>query len=275
MAALPLFTSTGADHAEPGPARGRDRDHLAAVRAGPFLRAVQDRHPRAEVVRRWSSASRPQPPSTTMTCPACACSPRPRRRSAPTSRVRARGDRLPGQAGLRHDRGQWRYPLRARRRPGRPDSIGPALPGVECRIVDPGTGAGCALASRGAAGPHGGRERGYLGDPEATAAHRRRRMGPYRRQHGGEDGWHMATGSRNDKYKGYQVAPAELEAVLRAPRWRSSGRPQARRAGRGVPKAHRAKGRIGAGLMAWGRARGGKRGARSAPTASDRGQERG
>ncbi len=55
--------------------------------------------------------------------------------------------------------------------PDHADSIGPALPGVECRVIDPDSGAGPP--------PDGpgellirtpGNMRGYLGNPEATAA---------------------------------------------------------------------------------------------------------
>jgi acyl-CoA synthetase (AMP-forming)/AMP-acid ligase II len=55
--------------------------------------------------------------------------------------------------------------------PDRPDSIGPALPGVECRVVDSKSGSD---ASPGATGEllirTPGTMRGYLGDPEVTAA---------------------------------------------------------------------------------------------------------
>src|SRR5439155_12015160 len=44
-----------------------------------LLRAVLDHGiTRPKSSRRWSSAWRPPPQSTTTTCPACACSPRPR-----------------------------------------------------------------------------------------------------------------------------------------------------------------------------------------------------
>jgi acyl-CoA synthetase (AMP-forming)/AMP-acid ligase II len=103
--------------------------------------------------------------------------------------------------------------------PDRPDSIGPALPGVECRIVDPGTGAELRPGQPGellvrAAGTM----RGYLGDPAATAA----TIDPAGWVHtgdivtAGQDGWFYVADRVKEliKYKGYQVAPAELEAVL-------------------------------------------------------------
>jgi acyl-CoA synthetase (AMP-forming)/AMP-acid ligase II len=103
--------------------------------------------------------------------------------------------------------------------PDRPESIGPPLPGVEWRIVDPGTGTGLGPGEPGellvrAAGVM----RGYLGDPTATAA--------AIDQQGwlhtgdivtvGDDGWFCVTDRVKEliKYKAYQVAPAELEALL-------------------------------------------------------------
>ena len=105
--------------------------------------------------------------------------------------------------------------------PDRPDSIGPALPGVECRIVDPGTGADLRPGQPGELLVRtAGAMRGYLGDPEATAAtidtagwvH----TGDIVRA--GQDGWFYVADRVKEliKYKGYQVAPAELEAVLLA-----------------------------------------------------------
>ena len=103
--------------------------------------------------------------------------------------------------------------------PDCPDSIGPALPGVECRVVDPETGSD--------AGPHEPGElwirsesamRGYLDDPQATAA----TIDADGWLHTGdvvtvdEDGWFRVTDRVKEliKYKGFQVAPAELEDIL-------------------------------------------------------------
>jgi acyl-CoA synthetase (AMP-forming)/AMP-acid ligase II len=104
----------------------------------------------------------------------------------------------------------------ARHRPG---SIGPPVPNTECRIVAVGTGAELGPGEDGEVCVRGPQVmRGYLDDPEATA----RTIDP--------DGW-LRTGDvgRADedgyvvlvdrvkeliKYKGYQVAPAELEALL-------------------------------------------------------------
>jgi len=105
--------------------------------------------------------------------------------------------------------------------PDRPESVGPAMPGVECRIVDPGTGAELRPGEPGellVRTP--GAMRGYLGDPGATAA----TIDPDGWVHTGdivtadEAGWFYVTDRVKEliKYKGYQVAPAELEAILLA-----------------------------------------------------------
>jgi acyl-CoA synthetase (AMP-forming)/AMP-acid ligase II len=103
--------------------------------------------------------------------------------------------------------------------PDRPDSIGPALPGVECRVVDPGTGADLCPGEPGELLVRtAGAMRGYLGNPGATAA----TIDPDGWVHTGdvvtadEDGWFYVTDRVKEliKYKGYQVAPAELEAIL-------------------------------------------------------------
>ena len=103
--------------------------------------------------------------------------------------------------------------------PDRPDSVGPALPGVECRIIDPGTGADLRPGEPGELLVRtAGAMRGYLGNPGATAA----TIDPGGWVHtgdivrAGEDGWFYVTDRVKEliKYKGYQVAPAELEAVL-------------------------------------------------------------
>jgi acyl-CoA synthetase (AMP-forming)/AMP-acid ligase II len=105
--------------------------------------------------------------------------------------------------------------------PDRPDSVGPALPGVECRIVDPGTGADRPPGQPGELLVRtAGAMRGYLGDPGATAA----TIDPAGWVHTGdivtadENGWFYVTDRVKEliKYKGYQVAPAELEAILLA-----------------------------------------------------------
>ncbi|HEX2467232.1 MAG TPA: AMP-binding protein [Solirubrobacterales bacterium] len=101
----------------------------------------------------------------------------------------------------------------------KPGTIGPPLPGTECRIVDPEMGADLAQGEPGELWIRGPQVMsGYLGNPEATAATI------------DEDGWlHTGDIAVRDadgfyeivdrlkeliKYKGYQVPPAELEALL-------------------------------------------------------------
>jgi acyl-CoA synthetase (AMP-forming)/AMP-acid ligase II len=105
--------------------------------------------------------------------------------------------------------------------PDRPDSIGPVFPGVEWRVIDPDTGDDLGPGEPGellVRTP--GVMRGYLGDPGATAA--TIDVGGW--VHTGDivtvdaDGWFYVTDRIKEmiKYKGYQVAPAELEEVLLA-----------------------------------------------------------
>jgi 4-coumarate--CoA ligase len=101
----------------------------------------------------------------------------------------------------------------------RPGASGLAVPNTECRIVDPETGADCPPGEEGELWVRGPQVMaGYLGRPDATAA----TLSP--------DGW-LRTGdlARIDadgylfivdrvkeliKVKGFQVPPAELEALL-------------------------------------------------------------
>jgi acyl-CoA synthetase (AMP-forming)/AMP-acid ligase II len=100
-----------------------------------------------------------------------------------------------------------------------PGTIGPAIPNTECRIVDVATGEDVPQGEPGELLIRGPQVmKGYLNQPEATAA----AIDP--------DGWlHTGDVARVDeegalrivdrvkeliKYKGYQVAPAELEGVL-------------------------------------------------------------
>ena len=101
----------------------------------------------------------------------------------------------------------------------RPGTIGPALPNVECRIVDPETGEDADEGDRGELWVKGPNVmKGYLNNEEAT------------RETIDDDGWlHTGDVAIVDgdgyfsivdrvkeliKYKGFQVAPAELEALL-------------------------------------------------------------
>src|SRR4051812_38522246 len=98
-------------------------------------------------------------------------------------------------------------------------SVGFALPNTECRLVDPETGQDAAPGERGELWVRGPQVmKGYLNNPQATA------------ETLDDDGWlhtgDVAVVDENGcytvvdrvkeliKYKGYQVAPAELEAVL-------------------------------------------------------------
>jgi len=102
---------------------------------------------------------------------------------------------------------------------GKPGSVGPPLPGTECRLVDPGTGEDVGPGERGELWIRGPQVMlGYLGNPAATAA----MIDGDGWLHSGdvavvdEDGWFTIVDRVKEliKYKGFQVAPAELEAIL-------------------------------------------------------------
>jgi acyl-CoA synthetase (AMP-forming)/AMP-acid ligase II len=100
-----------------------------------------------------------------------------------------------------------------------PESIGPAQPGVQCRVVDCSTGAD---VKPGALGELVIRTPaamcGYLDNPTATAG----MVEPDGWLHTGDlvvqddEGWFRVVDRRKEviKYNAYQVAPAELEGVL-------------------------------------------------------------
>jgi acyl-CoA synthetase (AMP-forming)/AMP-acid ligase II len=105
--------------------------------------------------------------------------------------------------------------------PNKPGSIGPAVPMTECKVVDPATGASLGPHERGELWVRGPQVmRGYLNQPEATAG----AVDAAGWLHTGdlgyadEDGYFYIVDRLKEliKYKGYQVAPAELEAVLTA-----------------------------------------------------------
>jgi acyl-CoA synthetase (AMP-forming)/AMP-acid ligase II len=103
----------------------------------------------------------------------------------------------------------------------RPGSAGPPVPNTECQIVDVATGAALTPGQTGEVCIRGPQVmKGYLNNPEATA----RTIDADGWLHTGdlgyadEDGWLTVVDRLKEliKYKGYQVAPAELEAVLLA-----------------------------------------------------------
>jgi acyl-CoA synthetase (AMP-forming)/AMP-acid ligase II len=103
--------------------------------------------------------------------------------------------------------------------PERPDSIGPALPGVECRVVAADAEEGLDADGQGELLIRlPGTMRGYLGAPEASAA----TVDADGWLHTGDivtvdaDGWYYVADRVKEliKYKGLSVAPAELEGVL-------------------------------------------------------------
>jgi acyl-CoA synthetase (AMP-forming)/AMP-acid ligase II len=103
--------------------------------------------------------------------------------------------------------------------PNKPGSIGPPLPATECRIVDSETGEDVAEGERGELWIRGPQVMsGYLANPDATAA----TLDPDGWLHTGDiavrdaDGYYAIVDRLKEliKYKGYQVPPAELEALL-------------------------------------------------------------
>ncbi|MEE8330930.1 MAG: 4-coumarate--CoA ligase family protein [Acidimicrobiia bacterium] len=101
----------------------------------------------------------------------------------------------------------------------RPGSIGPPLPKTECRIVDPVTEQDMGVGEPGELWMRGPQVmKGYLNNPEATAAC----IDEGGWFHSGDiatvdsDGWFTIVDRLKEliKYKGMQVAPAELEALL-------------------------------------------------------------
>jgi len=101
----------------------------------------------------------------------------------------------------------------------KPGTIGPGVPGTESRIVDPESGLDVTEGERGELWVRGPQVMaGYLNNDEATAA----TIGPDGWLRTGdiaivdEDGYYTIVDRLKEliKYKGYQVPPAELEAVL-------------------------------------------------------------
>ncbi len=101
----------------------------------------------------------------------------------------------------------------------RPGSVGPALPNTESRIIDPETGSDAEPGEPGELWVRGPQVmHGYLNNPEATAI----TIDNEGWLHTGDiavyddDGWFYIVDRLKEliKYKGFQVPPAELEALL-------------------------------------------------------------
>jgi acyl-CoA synthetase (AMP-forming)/AMP-acid ligase II len=98
-------------------------------------------------------------------------------------------------------------------------SVGPPAPNTECKVVDPASGVECGPNEEGEVCVRGPQNmKGYLNNPEAT----RRTIDADGWLHTGDIGYADEDGhffivdrvKELIKYKGFQVAPAELEAVL-------------------------------------------------------------
>jgi acyl-CoA synthetase (AMP-forming)/AMP-acid ligase II len=101
----------------------------------------------------------------------------------------------------------------------KPGSIGPPIPGTECRLVVPETGRDAWPGEPGELWMRGPQVmQGYLGNRKATD----KMIDAEGWLHSGdvalvdEDGWFQIVDRVKEliKYKGFQVAPAELEAIL-------------------------------------------------------------
>ena len=102
----------------------------------------------------------------------------------------------------------------------RPGTIGPLVPNTECRIIDPASGADLGPGEDGELLIRGPQVmRGYLNNPEATAATLDADGWLHTGDigHADSDGYFTIVDRLKEliKYKGFQVPPAELEAVLR------------------------------------------------------------
>src|SRR2546423_9732256 len=126
----------------------------------------------------------------------------------------------------------------------RPGSVGPALPNTEVRIVDAESGDALAADESGEVWIRGPQVmRGYLNNPEET----RDTVDDEGWLHSGDvgyvdgDGYLFLVDRMKEliKYKGYQVAPAELEAGLTAhpPTAAGAGLPRPRAGAREGPQA--------------------------------------
>jgi acyl-CoA synthetase (AMP-forming)/AMP-acid ligase II len=105
------------------------------------------------------------------------------------------------------------------REENRPGSIGPPVPSTECKVVDLVDGSELGPGEDGEVWIRGPQVmRGYLGDDEATAGTLDEDGWLHTGDigHADEDGWFYLVDRLKEliKVKGFQVAPAELEAVI-------------------------------------------------------------
>ena len=136
------------------------------------------------------------------------------------ARELSRQARLPRGAGLRDDGGEPRHPLSpTSREPKKPGSAGKVVPNTEVKLVDVVSGEAVAQGAEGELWIRGPQiMKGYLGRPEETADC----LDGEGWYHTGDVGYVDADGfffivdrtKELIKYKGLQVAPAELEALL-------------------------------------------------------------
>ena len=99
------------------------------------------------------------------------------------------------------------------------ESIGPPVAGTECRLLDPDTGAELDAGQRGELHIRGPQVmKGYLNDPDKTAAtidgNGWLRTGDIASTDAAGNFYIVDRAKELIKYKGYAVAPAELEALL-------------------------------------------------------------
>ena len=101
----------------------------------------------------------------------------------------------------------------------KPGTVGPCLPNIECKLIDPMSGRELGPNERGELWLRGPQVmKGYLNNPEATAQCLDRDGWLHTGDiaYADEDGYFFIVDRVKEliKYKGFQVAPAELEAIL-------------------------------------------------------------
>ncbi|WP_222267698.1 4-coumarate--CoA ligase family protein [Modestobacter marinus] len=141
------------------------------------------------------------------------------RRGAPDGVVVAQGYGMTELSPVSHSTPEAGHEPPGATGPTPKGTVGYALPNTECRLVDPATGEDAAPGERGELWVRGPQVMtGYLNNPQATAD----TLDPEGWLHTGDlavvddEGRYTIVDRLKEliKYKGYQVAPAELEAVL-------------------------------------------------------------